>query len=248
MTGPSKRRLVIDSRYRLPGQEPDEYTVKLTEPMGRVKDIAMIASHVPFCAPTIARGNDTIDVYTYADAGRTHSLATMRHGPVANTADLVSVVQAALPSGMTVSLEGDTGRLTFACNATPFAIGGSGSVVRLIGLRPGLSTGHAKSTQGGLRSAPVGTTNAATAPYPPDLTPEPYLVLRSGVGGSIEAPEQAVNDALAILSPDRVDVAHPTVSKTTKSEFHRMAFKITRPTGEPYDFGGRDHRLEFDIE
>ena len=270
MTG--KRRFVIDSRFRKSGEEPDSYTIELLNPLGRIGTIALVASNVPFSAPTIGRGNDTIDIVYLTEPSRRYATARLATGPVASAQELATVVQAAFPDDITVTLNGQN-RLAFACNSTPFALYGSGSIVRLLGLHPGMPSGvqvtNPRLARGGVQSEPTRTDvvpdstdpantttepnssetiHNAIAPYSPDLSPEPYLLLTSNVAGAIESPEQSSDGALAVLSAGIVDVAHPVVSKATSSEFHRMTFRIRRPTGEDYDFQGHNHRLEFDIE
>lgn len=251
----AKRRLVVDSRFRMDGEEPDDYTVEFMKPLQNLKTISLVASNVTFSSLSIDRGNDTI---TVARAGGV-TATTLPHGNLADVAAVVSMLQSNLgPSILVDSDEND--RLVFTSTDEAFTVQASGSLARVLGLRPALPTGialsHRRAPRASLQSEEEsvdngdGTTSSlfkASAPYKPDLTPEPYLVLTSSMGGSLEAPEQASDGALAIIMPGVIDVAHPVEAKVTRSEFHKIAFRFTRPTGEPYEFNGRDHRLEFDL-
>ena len=249
MAGKVKRRLLVDSRYRKPNEEPDDYTIEFLNPVTDVTSISLVGSTVPFSANTVSRGNDTFSVTFTVDSEKETHVLSLPHGPVADTSALLTALHGALPDGLSASV--DDGRIAFSSATYPFAVYGSGSVARLLGFRPHIPTNvqvaNSRAAFGGLQSTGQGPPFHASCPYMPDLTPEPYLVLSCTIGGALLSPEQSADGALAILFAGEKDVAHPFPAKPSTSDLHRVSFRVTRPTGEPYDFQGRDHRLEFEI-
>jgi len=250
MTVTKTRRFVVDSRSRVPGEEPDQYTVRLTYPLTGVSGISLVGSNVPFSSRTIGRGNDTIHVVYLDGATKSFVEAIMAHTDAADDAALETAVRDAMPADIAVARD-DAGRFTFTRAVGPFALYGTGAVARLIGMNnhvPSALDGiRSRDAWGGIASEFDGAAHVAVAAYTPDRTQETYLLLTTSVGGSVESSEQAADGAMAVIGPGVVDVAHPVAAKPRTSEIHRMDIKITRPTGEPYDFAGRNHRLDFDI-
>ena len=243
------RRLVIDSRYRKLGQEPDHFTVELPGPLEKVGHISLVASHVQFSAQTVSRGADEIEI----DTGAGFKVVNLKSSSPPDPTALADLLSDALPPGMSAQVvNGSYGEHISVVSTTgAFSLKSNTSTSRVIGMRPYVNTGSGvngpTASSNALQSKEDQGTHAVTLPYAPDLTAEPYLVLFSDIGGAIESPVCETDGALAIVAPGLVDVASQVPAKMGRRSMSRIELWLKRPGGQPYDFGGRDVRLEFEL-
>ena len=222
------------------GEEPDDYTVQFYDKLCNVDTIALASAQIPFCAATIARGNDEFVIRPDTSSSSSVSWHRVRlaHGNVDDAAALAQRVNDALPAGYSADTDDGTLRITSSLGA--FRVDAQALASRVCGQHPA-DNGH-------VASQIVGGENVVTFPYTPDLDPEPYLLVKLNVGGGIVSPVDAADGALAVAVNGAPDIAVPTPAKCERRELSRMKVSIVRPNGQPYDFAGRDHRLEFFID
>lgn len=239
---------MIDSRYRRMSQEPDHFSVEFPAPLEKIGRISLVASHVPFCAQTVSRGADEIEL----DTGNGLTVVKLAHGSPGDPAALATLLSSALPPELSAQLVEHTygQHISMTSTGGAFSLQANASVSRIVGMRPYINTGsgvNSTCTSNAVRSRDEGGVQTITLPYAPDLTPEPYLVLFSDIGGGLESPVSETDGALAIVLPGDVDVASPVPARTCRRSISRVELRLRRPGGQPYDFGGKDVRLEFKL-
>ena len=246
-----ERRLLLDSRYRRVNDEPDRYVVELEFPLENVDSLAVVGYNVPFTSPTVADGNDTITVY---HQGRRNEVV-VAHADYSTPGDLAAALSTALPAPFSASVSSQSGREFLVVQGSDeFKIACPAASARVFGLRPVLPTSAhgvlARAAKGELHSEfdTTSSLHVATFPYPPDLGPEPYLLLHIDGLDGLESPAQGAGGATSVVVDGRADVVHPHYARSDRREISRLGVKFTRPTGEKYTFGGRDHFIELSIK
>ena len=238
-------RLLVDSRCRLDGEEPDKYTVEFAGPL-KAKSLALVSSDVPFSALTISDGCDTL---TFEDNGIVRQVQ-LKHKKLSTADEVVASLGSALNDtfpgrGIAVSKSADNKVVIQSPDAFRVHTK-SASLARTLGLLP--APIRDLNTPRYVTSTPSGNgQNTTTFKRTPDLEPEPYLLLQTNVAGSIASPVPSADGALAALLPGKIDVAQLLPCKTSWPDFWRMTITIVRIDGTRYDFNGFDHRLEFII-
>ena len=175
----------------------------------------------------------------------------MRHQTLGSVDDLTSCLSQAINERFPdagVSVEKDASGRLLITSPNAFRLSTpSSSVARLLGI-PSAPLNKPELVQY-TESAPRADANhSVTLKHRPDLSPEPYLLLRTSVAGSVASPNPHAEDCMSVLLPGNIDVALPLPCTTSWAEFWRMTVTVTRADGSRYDFDGSDYRLEFLID
>ena len=249
MKGAMPGRLIIDSRSRLPSDDADNFTVEFPSPL-QASTLSLASYNVPFSAPSVSKGCDQLTFELDGTAGDVR----LRHQTLENANDLALCLEQAIndrfpDAGVTVEMA--TNDRLSVTSPKPFRLSTqSSSVARLFGVpsAPLNNPELVQYTESATEEDQFGVKHTATFKHKPDLSPEPYLLLRTSVAGSVTSPNPHAQDCMSVLLPGNVDVAIPFPCTTSWSDFWRMTVTVTRADGSRYDFNGADYRLEFLID
>lgn len=239
-------RLVVDSRCRIPREDADNITVEFSSPL-KAHTLSLASYNVPFSAPTVSTGCDQLTFENNGTAGDVR----MRHQALESVGDLAACLSQAINErfpGAGITVENDPSGRLVVTSPNPFRLSTlSSSVARLLGI-PSAPLHKPELVQYTDSAPGEDEKHTATFKHRPDLSPEPYLLLRTSVAGSETSPNPHAQDCMSVLLPGNIDVALPFPCTTSWSEFWRMTVTITRADGSRYDFDGADYRLEFLID
>lgn len=228
-------RLLIDSSMRTACEEPDDYTVTIDDPIKNVKTISLLVADIPFCAPTIGRGNDSLTL----TVGSVRHNVTLPHGHIDTVQGIADVVSQLLPPDTSCTVSGGCLRLS---NPNDSITVSDATCARVCGLRAAPDSTITSKWDAGAGA------HVVEFPYAPQLDPERYLLVHVEGAGGIASPSQDTAGAVAAVKNGTPDIAVPVVSTLDSRLLTKMRVRIIRPQGTPYDFMGRDHLLEFLVE
>jgi hypothetical protein len=239
-------RLVIDSRDRDASLFPDpaKYDLQLDDDIERVVAVELAFADVSFPARTTNAGCDTLYV-VYGGALGAVSVPHADYTPATLATALTAACDASLGAGvLSVSYASGTDSFTLTSQLA-FSADGTRSRPRTLASVLGLAPSVVASQPTGAGSHVVVT------PFRSDLRSHvERAILRLAPFEALVSNSKPVKDAFAILSQDTIQ-RDGAASKRVRATFNPSLKRMTKvsvafvdQSGEPYDFQGRDHRLE----
>lgn len=223
--------IVVESRSRLPHEEPDSYTVCIDE-IRYVTGVRLRWCELDLPEKgRVGRGNDTINIKV--DSGRTIQIQ-IPEGVLSTPDDLRAAISNTLPAGIALNLVPVNGseRLEFTSTIGPLDFQPS-SAGRLIGLHP---------TSSRLPSETV------RMQYAPDLSQDPYALMYLDIADRLVTTDQRSNGAFAVVGRGSNQIYDPRRAKLISGAINQFRVTFKRPGGWDFDFAGKDHAFLLDID
>lgn len=256
-------RVVVDSRSRdvAAFPSPNSYEVDLPEDLFSVHSMQLLCAQVPFSSPTVPSGAAQ-RVTVRMEGGATPVTAVLPAGDYTGGADVAAALATALDAAAGDAGLGATFAVAHLARLDTLEIRSTESFVvdaallaevpataRLLGFAGAGSAAFAAVNDGGGAGYPW----VVTAPARRVDPPHPYIVLRMRApsADTINSPSDAVHRTFAVLPHPDVPVSvfddeAPFRKRWTPplARIARIRVELLDPDGAPYDFRGRDHRLD----
>jgi hypothetical protein len=249
---------VVDSRDRDVTLFPDpaKYEVNLLEDIHDVTSLELLAADVPMMSYHVTAENRELP---FEDSTRSTGAAMLELGDYASPEDMARQIQDALNAlllqlnspgaQMRVAYVPRTDNYTFRRSGAPFSLRfdkssqAQSNAARLLGFAPWLSYASTLDVATG--------DHVLRAPWRRDVTRDRYAVLHIEPAYVVHnAQTPALDKSFAIVPYDRntiniyLDGGRRKDFKPPLARFTKVRISFLTRGGKPYDFHGRDHRLE----
>lgn len=242
--------VVIDSSDRNTGLFPDPqaYEIQLDEEIQDVTSLELVGADVPFPEYLVNQRNKVFQCRLNGGASEAVVLAAGDYDAVNLAAEVQGALNAISPNAFSVRYIARTDAYQIACRS-PFSLKfpqGVASPARLLGHPAGVEI----AAQFDASVDPI-FTHHVTSKYRRDFQADRYLVLHIEPAYAKYNPQNtAINKSFAIVpvNIDSMNVrsknAHIKRFNPPVMKFSKIKVRFVTRDNQPYNFHGRDHRLE----